>query len=187
MCKLQVRLFDGSTTRNRFPRTASLAGEVRDWLDEKWPGMRRAAGGGYGFKVVLTPLPSRSVDAEDEGKSLAELGLAPSATLVLVPTPPGKKGAAAAYPRAVGGNPVTRMVMAVVGVVMGLWALIVNFFGSLFSTAAAPLPEGGGVGIATGREQRKGGLRELRGERKDETQFYNGNSVWRRPPFSFER
>lgn len=74
--------------------------------------------------------------------------------------------------------------MMVVGVVTGLWALVVNFFASLFGGGAAPAAVGGrgggDTGATSGMDQgRKQGLRHLRpeGERKDGQQFYNGNSV----------
>ncbi|KAH8907931.1 hypothetical protein BR93DRAFT_926956 [Coniochaeta sp. PMI_546] len=179
-CKLQIRLFDGSTVRGRCYATESLGGEVRKWLDRQ-PGMK-GVGSGYGFKVILTPAPSRRIEVADEGKTLEELGLSPSATLVLVPV---HGTGAGAYPGAVGGNPVVRLVMAVLGMFTGLWALIVGFFGSLISTRPAPLVQdrdGGATGAvaASGRDHgRKAGLRQLRpeGEKKDGQQFYNGNST----------
>lgn len=179
-CKLQIRLFDGSTVRGQFEGGQSLGGDVRKWLEEQQQGMK-GLGGAYGFKVILTPKPSKTIEAGEEGKSLQELGLTPSATLVLVPV--AGKGARA-YPGTVGGNPVTRALMAIVGVFTGLWALIVGFLGSMFSTRPAPAAvqgrEMGASGAATGRDQsRKGGLRHLRpeGEKRNEQQFYNGNSV----------
>ncbi|KAJ9161670.1 UBX domain-containing protein 4 [Coniochaeta hoffmannii] len=176
-CKLQIRLFDGSTVRGEWEGTESLA-SVRGWLEGQ-PGMKKGVGGGaYGFKVVLTPKPGRMIGVGEEGRTLRELGLAPSATLVLVPV------AGKVYPRNAGGNPVSRMVMMLVGMVTGLWALIVGFLGSMFSTAPAPVQvqerETVTSGVASGRDQsRKGGLRQLRpeGEKRNDQQFYNGNST----------
>ncbi|KAF4772765.1 ubx domain-containing protein [Colletotrichum scovillei] len=65
MTALQVRLLDGSTIRSRFLAGRRSAGRC------KW--------------VVLAPRPSRLIDDTEEGKSLAELGLSPSSTLVLAP------------------------------------------------------------------------------------------------------
>ena len=176
-CKLQIRVFDGSTVRGEWEGTESLA-SVKGWLEGQ-PGMKKGVGGGaYGFKVVLTPKPGRMIGVGEEGRTLRELGLAPSATLVLVPV------AGKVYPRNAGGNPVSRMVMMLVGMVTGLWALIVGFLGSMFSTAPAPVQvqerETVTSGVASGRDQsRKGGLRQLRpeGEKRNDQQFYNGNSV----------
>ncbi|RYP69988.1 hypothetical protein DL771_005779 [Monosporascus sp. 5C6A] len=84
-CNLQVRLLDGSTMRARFPVSGTLAGDVRPWIDSNRTDGSDAP---YTFRVVLTPLPNRAVDAgEETGSTLAELGLTPSATLVLVPVP----------------------------------------------------------------------------------------------------
>jgi hypothetical protein len=179
-CKLQIRLFDGSTVRGEWEGTETLGGEVRSWLEGQ-DGMKDVRGGAYAFKVILTPKPSRTIEVAEEGRTLGELGLTPSATLVLIPA------AGKVYPATVGGNPATRVLMMIMGVFTGLWSLIVAFLGSMFGSAIAPPQpaqvhgrETGGSGSATGRDQtRKGGLRQLRpeGERKNEQQFYNGNSV----------
>lgn len=179
-CRLQIRLFDGSTVRGEWEGTQTLGGEVRRWLEGQH-GMKGLGGGAYRFKVILTPMPSKTIEVGEEGKSLLELGLAPSATLVLVPVP-GER--AAAYPGTVGGSPATRVFMAIFGVFTGLWALIVGFLGSMLSSGPAPAAahgsQTGAAAVATGRDQgRKGALRQLRPERekRNEQQFYNGNSV----------
>ncbi|RYP35161.1 hypothetical protein DL767_003938 [Monosporascus sp. MG133] len=84
-CNLQVRLLDGSTMRAGFPASGTLAGDVRPWIDSNRTDGSDAP---YTFRVVLMPLPNRAVDVgEETGSTLAELGLTPSATLVLVPVP----------------------------------------------------------------------------------------------------
>ncbi|KAB5560179.1 hypothetical protein GE09DRAFT_1220836 [Coniochaeta sp. 2T2.1] len=177
-CKLQIRLWDGSMVRYTWDDSETLGKGVRGWLDQQ-EGMQ-GVGVGYGFKVILTPKPSRSIDVTEEGQTLAELGLAPSATLVLVPV--AGQGSAA-YPAHVGGNVLTRFVWMVLGVFTGLWALVVGFVSTLFSTAGAPPAVSGpaDMGVATGRDQglKTAGLRQLRpeGRRKDGQQFYNGNST----------
>ncbi|KAB5562901.1 hypothetical protein GE09DRAFT_763577 [Coniochaeta sp. 2T2.1] len=177
-CKLQIRLWDGSTVRHTWDGSETLGKGVRGWLDQQ-EGMQ-GVGVGYGFKVILTPKPSRSIDVGEEGQTLAELGLTPSATLVLVPV--AGKGSSA-YPTPVGGNVLTRFVWMILGVFTGLWALVVGFVSTLFSTAGAPAAVSGptDMGVATGRDQgrKAAGLRQLRpqGERKDGQQFYNGNST----------
>ncbi|KAG6024687.1 hypothetical protein E4U40_003123 [Claviceps sp. LM458 group G5] len=80
---IQVRLFDGSTIRSRF-RTASPMRHVRDWVDEA----RTDGSMPYSLKQLLTPLPNRSIDDTEDEKSLGEIGLAPSSTIVLVPIRP---------------------------------------------------------------------------------------------------
>jgi len=81
-CNLQVRLFDGSTIRARFPSDSKLKKDVRAWIDEE----RTDGDSPYTFRIVLTPLPNKAVtNAEETDSTLESLGLAPSATLVLVP------------------------------------------------------------------------------------------------------
>lgn len=80
-CNIQIRLFDGSTIRARFPSDQTLGKEVRQWIDEN----RTDGDAPYTFRVVLTPLPNKAIEPSEEGQTLLELGLAPSSTLVLVP------------------------------------------------------------------------------------------------------
>ncbi|KAG6002485.1 hypothetical protein E4U21_003013 [Claviceps maximensis] len=77
---IQVRLFDGSTIRSRF-KTASPVKHVRQWVDEA----RTDGSMPYALKQLLTPLPNRPIDDTEEDKSLGEVGLFPSSTLILVP------------------------------------------------------------------------------------------------------
>lgn len=77
-CALQVRLFDGSTIRSRFPSEGSLRADVRPWIDKQQTGDVP-----YNFKHVLTPLPNKNISISDEEGSLHSQGLTPSATLIL--------------------------------------------------------------------------------------------------------
>lgn len=82
-CNLQIRLFDGSSLRGKFASDADISTAVRTWVKEASP-----VGGAdipYNFRQILAPLPSRTIEVGEETKSLLELGLVPSATLVLVP------------------------------------------------------------------------------------------------------
>lgn len=90
-CNLQVRLFDGSSLRGRFASDADITTAVRTWVQEASP-----AGGAdipYNFRQILTPLPNKTIEVAEEGNTLLDLGLVPSATLVLVPV----AGATEAY------------------------------------------------------------------------------------------
>ncbi|KAF2757440.1 hypothetical protein EJ05DRAFT_476700 [Pseudovirgaria hyperparasitica] len=78
---LQVRLFDGSTVRKSFPSAENLTTAVRPWVD----GQLEEAPPPYTFRHIQAPLPSREISMSEEASPLAELGLFPSATLVLVP------------------------------------------------------------------------------------------------------
>ncbi|KAM3538184.1 hypothetical protein ARSEF1564_008897 [Beauveria bassiana] len=80
LAAIQVRLSDGSTLRNKFPATESIK-DIRTWVDKE----RSDGQGPYYFKQILTPLPNKNIDTTEEDKSLRELGLSPSSTLLLIP------------------------------------------------------------------------------------------------------
>jgi len=182
MVSLQVRLFDGSSMRSRFPEGASLAKDVRGWIDaDRQDG--GAAGAPYKFKVVLTPLPNKTIEETDEEKSLGELGLGPSSTMILVPVP--RYSSAYAGPGSGSASENKGVVGSVVGFFIWFVGMIVSFFTSLFSTAPAPRrEEQQQQPAAADAEQRDGqeGLRRRRGreetrEGQRDYQLYNGNSV----------
>ncbi|AEO65154.1 uncharacterized protein THITE_2044263 [Thermothielavioides terrestris NRRL 8126] len=188
-CSIQVRLLDGSTIRSRFSSDETLA-DVRRWVDET----RRDGPAPYAFKVLLTPLPSRTIDAAEERKSLRELELAPSATLILLRAhkPAATAAAAAAYPSSAGGaalaegNIFQRLVAYILAVISGVFGTIYAFFSTFFSTAgpAAAPPEAASAQTSQSRPagdaaRRRGG--RIAGlvqadEPRNDQQFYNGNS-----------
>jgi hypothetical protein len=82
-CALQIRLFDGSSIKGRFKHDSTLATAVREWIKETSP-----AGGAdipFNFRQILTPHPSRTIEISEETQTLSDVGLMPTATLVLVP------------------------------------------------------------------------------------------------------
>jgi hypothetical protein len=173
-CSLQVRLFDGSTIRNRFPSQNRLGSDVRKWIDET----RQDGSHPYQFKVLLTPLPNKTIDITEEDQSLQDLGLAPSSTLILQPV---SKAVSASYPGAESQNPLSRLIAMIVAFVSQIWAVIFGFVTTLFSTAGPPQPETASplvdTAAASGRDDgRIKGLQTSRDRRNDQ-QFYNGNSV----------
>ncbi|KAM0322701.1 hypothetical protein ACHAQA_009292 [Verticillium albo-atrum] len=178
---LQVRLFDGSSLRTRFESSnTTLKDAVRKWVDEK----RTDGTEPYTFKIVLAPpQPSRRVDETEEGKTLAELGLAPSATLMLAPV----KKYAEAYRAPRGG--VVGLPLAVFGYLIGLLAWLWGLVRGVFSGSSAGRAERervreekereeAEVQAAQVREQRKGKFSQLASlnEQRDQ-QLYNGNSL----------
>lgn len=187
-CAVQVRLFDGSTIRTRFGAKATLAKDVRGWIDEN----RTDGKEPYTFKVILTPLPNRSIDhATEEEQTLEELGLAPSATLVLTPVDRYSE----AYMSVNAGltNPVSRVVTAVMSFVVTLLGGIAGALGGLGSGSGSAAAEGSGNGQAEASQQDRGqtsgaattgrdGGGRIKGfqnpdDRKKDYQLYNGNSV----------
>ncbi|KAF2773905.1 hypothetical protein EJ03DRAFT_323265 [Teratosphaeria nubilosa] len=91
-CQLVIRLFDGSSIRGRFPASTNLATGVRDYIKEQSP--EGGADIPYTFRQIFAPQPSRTIEVSEEHESLADLGLTPNATLVLVPV----AGSVDAYP-----------------------------------------------------------------------------------------
>jgi len=77
---LQVRLLDGGRIRSQFPAEATLADDIRPWIDSNLE--FRAP---YTFKHILPPQPARAISVSEEHSSLRALDLLPSATLVLQP------------------------------------------------------------------------------------------------------
>ncbi len=169
-CAIQIRLFDGSTIRSRFPSSSSLRKDVRPWIDEKQTGDVP-----YTFKQVLTPLPNKNIETSEEDRSLQSLGLAPSATLILLPV--------TGYISAYEGNTgyVSRGVSAGYSLVSSGVGLVTGILGSLLGGGAPPqpsaeethapaVPPGPSINVRTLRDQES---------RNDDQQFYNGNAVGR--------
>ncbi|KAI0162053.1 hypothetical protein GGR57DRAFT_453039 [Xylariaceae sp. FL1272] len=171
-CNLQVRLLDGSTIRSKFESDKTLGKEVRKWIDEQ----RTDGDAPYQFRVVLTPLPNRVIQPQEEIKSLLSLKLVPSATLVLVPTK-----YSSAYANA--GSVVARGFNPIIGVFSLIYGAITAMFGGIFGTlfGGRTAPSSGGEDI---QMQNLGGVRNsrIRGfqnpdDQRRDSQLYNGNSL----------
>ena len=161
---LQVRLFDGSTLRSRFPTKSTLK-DVRSWVDES----RNDGSLPYTFKQVLTPLPNKNIDATEESKDLGELGLAPSSTLVLIPV--------ASYSSAYEGgssNILTRIIRLILGVLTWILGLI-GLGGGRGPQQAEASEEQPQPGAAQDRTRVRGFQNP--DDRRRDHQLYNGNSV----------
>ena len=190
-CAVQVRLFDGSTIRTRFdsPATQTLVSSVRSWIDlhlRSTDGTKRLSIPPYTFKHILTPLPNRTLEVSEEEKTLQDLGLTPTATLVLVPV----QGYTEAYTR----SGVSGWLAWVYGMVTGAFLHLLAFLRSIMGAA-------GGTGAANPTEPtlRSGGAKEKQSvsaekkddgrpstkmrtlkdteDEKDDRQLYNGNQV----------
>lgn len=184
-CAIQVRLFDGSTIRTRFPAKATISQDVRKWIDEN----RTDGNDPYTFKIILTPLPNKAIDhATEEDQTLEELGLAPSSTLVL--TPVDRYSSAYTSMNAGLTNPVSRFVTAVLAFLVNILGGITGALGGLGheGTAANNAEEGSasqhGRGESQGQASASGrdGSRRIKGfqnpeDEKRDHQLYNGNSV----------
>ncbi|KAI0545871.1 hypothetical protein F4679DRAFT_559582 [Xylaria curta] len=155
-CNLQVRLTDGSTLRSRFASDKTLGVDVRGWIDTE----RTDGDAPYAFRVVLTPLPNKVIEPQEEIKSLLSLGLAPSATLVLIPT----RYSVAYAGRGRGGGGI---LSPVIGIFSSLFGAIMASIGGFFALFF-------GGGSNAGHEDIP--MENLRARRRD-AQLYNGNSL----------
>lgn len=177
MASIQVRLFDGSTIRSRF-KTASPLKEVRRWVDQN-KGENKAP---YTFKQVLTPAPNKNIDSTEEHKSLGELGLVPSSTMVLIPV----QNYSTAYPgEKLQDSVFSRFLRTILG--FFVWILsLVGLAGGEQREEAPSNREGGSErergSDATARAASEERRRRVRGlqnlaDRQRDHQLYNGNSV----------
>ncbi|KAH6973771.1 ubiquitin-related domain-containing protein [Ilyonectria sp. MPI-CAGE-AT-0026] len=160
MTSLQVRMFDGSTLRSRFKTTSPLK-TIRSWVDEN----RTDGSQPYTFKQVLTPSPNKTIDETEENKSVGELGLSPSSTLVLIPV----KNFTSAYD-ASSQNIVSRFFAFILG--------IFSWFFGLFTSGDARAPTGAGEDSA-GSSQDQSRIQSFgnQNDRQRDQQLYNGNSL----------
>jgi hypothetical protein len=168
-CALQIRLFDGSTIRSRFPSLGSLRKDVRPWIDEKQTGDQP-----YNFKQVLTPLPNKNIETSEEEGTLQSLGLTPSATLILVPI----TGYTSAYEG--GTSIVSRGVSAGYGLVSSSVGIVTGILGSFLGGSAVPAAEEQHHNPASVPNTNPPiNVRTLRDQQasRDDQQFYNGNAV----------
>ena len=171
-CALQVRLFDGSTIRRKFPPNESLRNHVRAWIEEE------GSDGDMPFtlKQILTPLPNRTISISQEEESLHSLGLMPSATLVKVPVQGYttayvadqgviSRGISAGYNIASAG---VSKITGLMGTVLGLAQAIPQEENSTPQVRREANRAAPGVNIGSLRDQ---------GEDRYEHQLYNGNQV----------
>lgn len=200
--RIQVRLFDGSTIRNSFPAEATVARDVRDWIDGEIA--RKAVNGGsvagqpYDLKLILTPLPNRTIEAGEEDGAISDLdGVKGSATMVMVPV----RGYVESYSGSSGGvvggvvGSAASVVGAGIGLVGSAAGMFVGGLGRLLGAGAGPetaqqpsqrvqesnARDGGDTGTSSGSRANVR-VRTLADQRMDEederrkkgTQLYNG-------------
>ncbi|KAL4862925.1 hypothetical protein BDV12DRAFT_202588 [Aspergillus spectabilis] len=176
--RLQVRLFDGSSVRSSFSLSHTIHKDVRAWLDnqleEKVP---------YNLKLILTPLPNKTLTIAEEDQPLRELITGSTATFVMVPV----RSYAEAYSES-GSLPV-RAVSYAYGIVTSVIGTATGYACSLLGfvqTRAAPSQSGPSQSgeprpsSDTTSQRRPWGpnIRTLRDQESDQDrQFYNGNQL----------
>ncbi|KAL6233560.1 hypothetical protein BDW75DRAFT_185408 [Aspergillus navahoensis] len=176
--RLQVRLFDGSSVRSTFSPLHTIREDVRPWLDNQLEEKRP-----YNLKLIMTPLPNRTLTIAEEEQALRELIRGSTATFVMVPI----KTYIEAYSES-GSLPVRAVSSAyglVTSVVGGAVGYIGSFIGSSQSRAsssqsASPQSSEPHASVDATRRPRQWGanIRTLGDERDGrDRQFYNGNQV----------
>jgi len=183
-CAVQVRLLDGSTIRSTFPSGAILSTTVRPWIATERPDFKSA----YTIKIIQAPKPSLPISDAEEMKSLLEMGLLPSATLVVVPV----KGAiSSAYPSSGVVGILGRMYGMVAAFLMWLLQGLQTFAGTRQTTSSSSTTPTSSTAETTGaassgtvavpiRPTTKIRIRTLADRAdKEDRQFYNGNQVSR--------
>lgn len=165
-CALQIRLFDGSTIRSRFPSHGSLSTHVRPWIKEKQEGDTP-----FNFKQVLTPLPNKTIETSEEEKSLQSLGLTPNATLILVPI----STYTSAYQPS---NIISSSLSTGYGLLSSGFGAVGGLLGSVLGGGATtPTEDQRNHGTSSGSGSTTLRTAKVEKHDQDNRQYYNGNSV----------
>ncbi|EFW18498.1 hypothetical protein D8B26_005269 [Coccidioides posadasii str. Silveira] len=181
--RLQVRVFDGSSIRSKFFPTQTVRNDVRPWIDSQ----RTDGNTPYNLKQILTPLPNKTISISEENQSLSDLGLGPTANLVMVPI----HSYTEAYATSESSLPVRglyagyNLLTGAVGTVAGALG---SFLGLTHGQPASPPETSSRAEQATGagensvrnpRSPRSNNIRTLYDGPSDEAdrQFYNGNQL----------
>ncbi|KAL4991558.1 hypothetical protein BDW68DRAFT_143774 [Aspergillus falconensis] len=176
--RLQVRLFDGSSVRSTFSPLHTIRKDVRPWLNNQLEEKRP-----YNLKLILTPLPNKTLTIAEEDQALRELISGSTATFVMVPI----KTYIEAYSES-GSLPVRAVSSAyglITSMVGGAVGYIGSFIGSSQSRASLSQPassqssEPQASVDATRRPRQWGANIQTLGDQRNgqESQFYNGNQL----------
>lgn len=169
---IQVRLLDGASIRSRFKASAPFK-DVRKWVDQERTDEKQP----YSFKQVLTPLPNKTIEVGEENQLISDLGLAPSANLLLIPA---AAKFAVAYDDGASGNLLSR----IIGMIMGFFTWILSLVGlggqqatsegqSDTATTSSRSTTSPAAAAAAARARRTRGPSDWQRDQ----QLYNGNSV----------
>ncbi|KAL2419543.1 hypothetical protein ABEF95_002551 [Exophiala dermatitidis] len=184
--RLQIRTFDGSTLRATFQPSSTISADVRPWIDSTSP---TAAATPYNLKLILTPLPNRTIEAGEEDMALSDLGVVGSCTLVMVPV----KGYVESYTGSTPGGILGagyNLVTGTAGMVLGGVKSLLGYNNNSSPTdtaSASSATDQAGAGPSSGRKERdstatrNARVRTLADQRAEsqgrDQQFYNGNQL----------
>ncbi|XP_034741068.1 UBX domain-containing protein 4 isoform X2 [Etheostoma cragini] len=132
IARIQFRLPDGSSFTNQFPSQSRLL-EARDFADQE-------VGKRYGKFSLATMFPLREFTSEDLNRTLLELELAPSASIVLLPS---SRPAQTVVQSSAGG--VWVLLGTLLYPLLAMWRFLSSFlFTSPTPPGAAAAPRGSG-------------------------------------------
>jgi UBX domain len=177
--RVQVRTFDGSTLRQSFRPTSTIAKDVRPWVDET---SQQTAP--YNLKLILTPLPNRNIEAGEEEQTLPDLGIKGSCTLVMVPVQGYVESYTGSGPANIVGSAVSGGYNLLSGTAGALFGGVRSVLGygqtdqEANPSSSAPNTPAAGTASASPNQVRVRSLADQRAEAsKRDQQFYNGNST----------
>ncbi|KAL4952103.1 hypothetical protein BDW69DRAFT_168424 [Aspergillus filifer] len=179
--RLQFRLFDGSSVRSTFNPSHTIQKDIRPWLDYQMEEQ-----GPYNLKLILSPLPNKTLTIAEEEQTLRELITGSTATFVMVPI----KTFTQAY--SVSDSWAVRAVSGVFGMAMTVVGTVFGYAGSLLGYAQNAVPpsesqsqagqhqpsESQSSGDISRRRPFGPNIRTLRDQTDGQnSQFYNGNQL----------
>ncbi|KAK7154628.1 hypothetical protein R3I94_007833 [Phoxinus phoxinus] len=173
VARIQFRLPDGSSFTNQFPSEARLQ-EVRQFAAQE-------VGNRYGHFSLATMFPRREFTTEDLEKSLLELELAPSASIVLLPQSSRPSNSVV---RSSSGGGVWALLGSLLYPLLAVWRIIRGF---LFSAAPPPPAtqnqhthntHGAGAGSSAGAEPKRDAVRKRVLEKRPED-FKKDGKIYR--------
>jgi len=152
--RLQFRLPDGRAQTKQFPADTSLA-EVYTFVEAE------VLEPTFGKFTLTTTFPRRQLDQEDQTRSLKELQMAPSATILVLPI--------GGLVTRGGGGDLMSLLWLLLTPFTALWAMLNGFFSSTSSSTVAPVS----------RDTRGGNIGRVRRDEDndDENNTWNGNST----------
>ncbi|CAM0141825.1 unnamed protein product [Umbelopsis sp. WA50703] len=186
VCNLNIRQLDGSQIRKQFEATDTLE-VVMAWIDKE----RTDGDAPY---MLLAQFPTRQFSIGDEARSLRELELVPSSTLIMKPSRKVTSAYIANGPGVWGyANSAVDMAYSVAGT---SWTFVNNVLGTLFPSSGG-ITGGTTLGAQTeygenedstssdvraaaavrGKRSNINTLASIRDDDRDPHQTYNGNSV----------
>ncbi|XP_036401134.1 UBX domain-containing protein 4-like isoform X1 [Megalops cyprinoides] len=160
IARIQFRLPDGSSFTNQFPSEAKL--------QEAWQFAAQEVGNRYGHFALATMFPRREFTGEDLERTLLELELVPSASIVLLPQTGRPSNAVV---QSSGGGGIWALLGSLFCPLLAVWRFISSFlFGSPppVGTSPAVPPQRSGPTSSSSSEPKRESLRKRLPEKRPE-------------------